>query len=59
LLCGRRDTGQELVPLDLAETRPDLCSKCGRQVSWARRLDEIRRARKPGQQLTFDFVKEY
>lgn len=59
LICGRWDTGQELVGIDQAEKRPDLCSKCRRRVWWERRCDAIRRAPKPGLQLTFGFVKEY
>jgi hypothetical protein len=59
LVCGRRNTGQELVDADRAGQCLVLCDKCRRRLDWELRRDAIRRAPKPGLQLTFGFFKEY
>lgn len=59
LVCGRKDTGQELVDWSQAAAQAKLCQKCRRNLAWERRLSDIRRAPKPGVQLRFAFVKEY
>jgi hypothetical protein len=59
LVCGRKNTGQELVDADRAGQCPDLCDKCRRRLDWEQRSDVIRRAAKPGLQFTFGFFEEY